>query len=83
MAPGAQHVLQAGLASGMSAISGIHSTKPTKAPSDFDGLAQLLPQCFVPTAESKITLKGVKGDDVKVPYMAIGAWPWGDTATWH
>lgn len=83
MAPGAQHVLQAGLASGMSAVSGIHSSKPTKPPSDFDGLAHLLPQSFVPTAESKVTLKGAKGDDVKVPYMAIGAWPWGDTATFH
>ncbi|KAM0804890.1 hypothetical protein BDR22DRAFT_885558 [Usnea florida] len=67
----------------MSAVSGIDSSKPTEAPSDFDGLAHLLPQSFVPTAESKITPKGAEGDDVKVPTMAIGAWPLGDTATWH
>ena len=83
MAPGAQHVLQSGLASGMSAASGAnYAKKPNKVDPSFDGLAQVLPQSFVPNSRSRLTLKGAKGD-VQAPYISIGAWPWGDTATFH
>ncbi|KAK4994523.1 hypothetical protein LTR66_005457 [Elasticomyces elasticus] len=77
-----QHVLQAGLSLGMSATSGLHSKKPPPVDPSFDGLSSLLPMSFVPTAETKITLRG-KHHNVSVPYLCWGAWSWGDKATWH
>ncbi|KAK5156805.1 hypothetical protein LTR04_005581 [Oleoguttula sp. CCFEE 6159] len=77
-----QHVLQTGLSAGMSAVSGFHSNKPPKVDPSFDGLKAVLPESFVPTAETKVTLRGKNGN-VEAPYMSIGAWSWGDEATWH
>lgn len=77
-----QHVLQAGLTAGMSATEGIHSNKPSRVGEDFDGLAAVLPQDFVPTAETKVTMRGKK-ENVQAPWLSIGAWPWGDKATWQ
>lgn len=80
-----QHVLQAGLTSGMSAVSGIHSgghTKPNRVDPSFDGLATVMPEDWVPTADKKVVYKG-KFKDVHAPLISIGAWSWGDKATWH
>lgn len=74
-------VLQAGLASGMSATAGIHKAEPIPVDPSFNGLS-LLPEDFVPNKDTRITLRGAKGD-IKVPIMNIGAWSWGDKATFH
>lgn len=77
-----QHVLQNALGSGFSATEGYHSDKPNKVDPTFDGMEAVLPQSFVPQTSTRITLKG-KNDNVQIPWMSIGAWPWGDSATWH
>lgn len=77
-----QHVLQTALSSGFSATEGFHSSKPNRVDSSFDGMEYVLPQAFVPKGSTRITLKGKNGD-VQVAPIAIGAWPWGDKATWH
>jgi aryl-alcohol dehydrogenase-like predicted oxidoreductase len=83
-----QHVLQTGLASGMSAVSGIHSGKHTKpnpvrdSNPSFNGLATVMPQDWTPQATPNVVYKGKNGD-VHAPPLCIGAWSWGDKATWH
>ena len=77
-----QQVLQAGLSAGMSATEGIHSSKPTPVDPSFDGLELLLAQSFVPTKDTRVTLCGKHGN-IEAPHINIGAWSWGDTATWH
>jgi hypothetical protein len=77
-----QHILQTALSAGFSATEGFHSDKPNKVDPSFNGMAAVLPQSFVPQTSTRITLKGKK-HDVQIPWMAIGAWPWGDKATWH
>ncbi|THW29108.1 Aldo/keto reductase [Aureobasidium pullulans] len=77
-----QHVLQTALSSGFSATEGFHSDKPNKVDPSFNGMEAVLPQYFVPQTSTRITLKGKKSD-VQIPWMSIGAWPWGDKATWH
>ncbi|KAF2742272.1 Aldo/keto reductase [Sporormia fimetaria CBS 119925] len=82
-----QHVLQAGLASGMSAVSGIHSgsgqhNKPKPVDPSFDGLAAVMPSDWKPTGQNRITYKGKNGD-VHASPLCIGAWSWGDTSTWN
>jgi aryl-alcohol dehydrogenase-like predicted oxidoreductase len=69
----------------MSAVSGIHSSKPTPVdPAKGVPLGQksLLPQSYIPSGNTRITHKGAK-DDVEVSPICIGAWSWGDTSTWH
>lgn len=44
--------------------------------------AQVLPEREMPEAQSRLLMRGAKAD-VLVPYICIGAWPWGDTATWQ
>ena len=78
----AQHALQAGLAAGMSATDGIHSSKPNPVDPSFDGLRHVLPQDIVPDGGSRVRMRGAKSD-VYVPYICIGAWSWGDKATFH
>lgn len=77
-----QHVLQTGLLSGMSATAGIHQKKPNPVSKEFDGLAAVMPENWQPTSDTRITYKEKNGD-VQAPVMSIGAWPWGDTATFH
>jgi len=78
-----QHVLQSGLASGMSAVSGAHiHKKPNTAPKDFDGLAAVMPEDWIPQGTTRVTYKG-KNDDVRAPLLCIGAWPWDDKVTFH
>lgn len=78
----AQEVLQAGLASGLSATSGFHEQKPPPVPQSFDQSSELMPSGYVPSKDTLVTYRGKKGD-VKTAPISIGAWPWGDTATWH
>lgn len=75
-------MLQAGLASGMSATEGPHRKNQVGVDPSFDGMACVLPQSFIPTAESRVTFRGKKGN-VEVPLIFWGAWSWGDKATWH
>ncbi|EMC93828.1 hypothetical protein BAUCODRAFT_36288 [Baudoinia panamericana UAMH 10762] len=79
-----QKVLQTGLASGLSATSGIHSNKPNPMPDDHDNTRDLLPSSFIPQGvpKDKVLYKG-KHHNVEASRICIGAWPWGDTATWH
>ena len=78
-----QHVLQAGLSAGLSATQGFHSNKPNFVDSSkFDGQQYILPQDFVPNGKSRFTIKGKNGD-LEASYLSIGAWSWGDSATWH
>ncbi len=77
-----QKILQAGLTAGMSTTEGIHSSNPTRVDPAFDGTKTPHPEDFIPTAETKVNLRGAKGD-IHVPRINIGAWSWGDTATWH
>ncbi|PVH93043.1 Aldo/keto reductase [Periconia macrospinosa] len=78
-----QHTLQDGLRLGMSAVSGIHDCrKPNHVPENFDGLAEVMPQDWTPTISEKVSYRGKNGD-VYAPRMCIGAWSWGDEATWN
>lgn len=77
-----QRVLQTGLTAGMSATEGFHSSKPIPVDPSFDGTASLLPESFVPRNDTRVTLKGAKGD-IQAPVLNIGAWSWGDSATWQ
>lgn len=83
-----QHVLQAGLSSGMSATSGIHNVSQAKpnpvreTKPGFDGLATVIPESETPSARNLVTYKG-KYKNVQAPPLCIGAWPWGDKATFH
>ncbi|KAI9696201.1 MAG: hypothetical protein M1820_008269 [Bogoriella megaspora] len=79
----AQKILQAGLSSGMSTASGIHSDKPSRVSEDYDGLKHVLSSDFVPQTSTKYTLRTRDGKDVQIPLISWGAWPWGDTATFH
>lgn len=80
---GAQNFLQAGLSAGMSATTGLNSeSKPPPVDSSFDGMAHVLPDSFTNENNSRITLRG-KHHNVEVSHLCIGAWPWGDTGTWH
>lgn len=78
-----QHALQTGLATGMSAVSGVHAyRKPNPVSKDFDGLATVVPKDWIPDRSRRVTYKGKNGD-VQAPLLCIGAWPWGDKATFH
>lgn len=77
-----EKVLQTGLAVGMSATDGIHKAEPIPVDPSFDGLKSLLPQSLIPDKDTRITLRGAKCD-LQAPIMNIGAWSWGDKATFH
>jgi len=77
-----QHVLQTALSSGFSATEGFHSSKPNPVDLSFNGMENVLPQSYIPKGSSRISLKG-KNQNVDVPPISIGAWSWGDKATWH
>lgn len=42
----------------------------------------ILPAHDIPDFHSRLLMRGAQ-TDVLVPYLCIGAWAWGDTATWH
>jgi aryl-alcohol dehydrogenase-like predicted oxidoreductase len=69
----------------MSAVSGLHKgkhTKPNPVPSTVDGLAEVMPEDWIPTGDTRVTYKGKNGD-VQASTICIGAWSWGDTSTWN
>ena len=78
---GGQNILQAGLASGMSATEGLHRKDMKSVDSSFHGTFYVS-EDHTPTAETRITFKGKNGD-VQVPTIFWGAWSWGDRGTWH
>ena len=51
-------------------------------PDGFDHKANLTPTSFIPSAQEKITYRG-KHTNVTGSRLVIGAWPWGDKATFH
>ncbi|OCT51788.1 putative oxidoreductase [Cladophialophora carrionii] len=67
----------------MSAVSGMHSSKPDPVPPEYDGLKHLLPESFTPEPSMRYTLRGKDGQDVPIPLIIWGAWSWGDTSTFH
>lgn len=79
---GAQHVLQTALSSGFSTTEGFHSEKPVPVEDDFNGLEYVLPESFVPKGTDRFKIRA-KGGDLEASYLSVGAWPWGDTATWQ
>ncbi|GIC91027.1 aldo/keto reductase [Aspergillus udagawae] len=79
---GSQYVLQTGLASGMSATEGpMHSPHPNPVDPKMSEESYVLPSEIIPDSQARITLRG-RAHDVLVPYICIGAWSWGDKATW-
>lgn len=79
--PGTQYVMQAGLASGMSATEGVYSPHPKPVDPHLSDPAYVLPADVMPDSQSRIALRGRAGKDVLIPYMSIGTWAWGDKAT--
>ncbi|TQB69732.1 hypothetical protein MPDQ_001430 [Monascus purpureus] len=77
----AQYALQTALATGFSATEGIHSPHPRPVDPKKSEDAYVLPANIIPDTTTRLTLRGAKGD-IMVPYMCIGAFPWGDKATW-
>ncbi|KAI1427499.1 NADP-dependent oxidoreductase domain-containing protein [Xylaria sp. FL1777] len=75
-------ILQTGLSAGMSATSGLHSSKPTRPDPKYDG-THLLPQSFCPDARARCSVPTKNGKPIQMSYISIGAWSWGDSATWH
>lgn len=80
MGAGVQYALQRALASGFSATEGMHRARP-RPPKKSDD-AYILPEDIMPDKESRLILRGAK-EDVMIPYMCIGAFSWGDKATWN
>lgn len=74
--------LQTGLSAGMSATAGIHSSKPEPVPEEHAG-KNILPLDYVPKTSTRLDIATAKGTPVKVAPISIGAWPWGDKATFH
>ncbi|KAJ4365017.1 hypothetical protein N0V83_008633 [Neocucurbitaria cava] len=76
------------LASGMSAVSGIHTgdharPNPVRETNpSFDGLATVIPESEIPSARDLVTYRGKNGN-VQAPPLCIGAWSWGDKSTFH
>jgi len=64
----------------MSATLGIHDSTPSPVDPTFDGLKLVMAADYVPTGKTRITHKGAKGN-VEASPICIGAWPWGDKAT--
>ncbi|KAI0385159.1 NADP-dependent oxidoreductase domain-containing protein [Hypomontagnella monticulosa] len=75
-------LLQTGLSAGMSATSGFHSRRPSHPDPSQDG-KNILPPSFCPDAHSRVKIPTAKEPTVEVSHLCIGAWSWGDTATWH
>ncbi|KAJ5467552.1 hypothetical protein N7475_005304 [Penicillium sp. IBT 31633x] len=81
--PGTQYMMQAGLAAGMSSTQGRHSPHPKPVDPYLSDPINMLPADLIPNSRSRIALHGVNGKDVLVPYISIGAWSWGDKATFN
>ncbi|KAJ5980371.1 hypothetical protein N7481_007669 [Penicillium waksmanii] len=79
--PGTQYMMQAGLATGMSATEGMHSPHLRPVDPNLSDPAHVLPSDLVPNSQTRMALHGRGGQDVLIPYLSIGAWSWGDKAT--
>lgn len=79
--PGTQYMMQAGLATGMSATEGMNSPHPEPVDPNLSDPVHVLPSNLVPNSHTRMKLHGRDGQDVLIPYMSIGAWAWGDKAT--
>jgi aryl-alcohol dehydrogenase-like predicted oxidoreductase len=77
-----QSILQAGLSLGQSATAGFHKSTPPPMPDGYDHEGDLTPSTFTPSAQEKVTYRG-KYHNVKASRLVVGAWPWGDEATFH
>ncbi|KAK5136133.1 hypothetical protein LTR08_003970 [Meristemomyces frigidus] len=79
-----QKVLQTGLAAGLSATSGFHSSKPNALAKDHDNTQDLTPSSYTPQPfpEDRVTYRG-KNHNVDASRICIGSWSWGDKSTWH
>ncbi|KAJ5499990.1 hypothetical protein N7453_009041 [Penicillium expansum] len=76
-------MMQASLAAGMSGTQGTHSPHPKPVDPHLSDPVNMLPSDLTPDSKSRIALRGVGGTDVLVPYLSIGAWSWGDKATFN
>lgn len=76
-------VLQAGNTSGVSATSAFRPGAPKHVANKHTG-KNILPASIVPTAQSRVAFPTANPDTpVHASWLCIGAWPWGDKATWH
>jgi len=75
-------ILQTGLTVGMSATAGIHHSKPEHPDPKYDG-KNILPPSFCPDARARVSIPTKKGPPIQMSYLCVGAWPWGDSGTWH
>ncbi|KAI2792386.1 hypothetical protein POX_b02423 [Penicillium oxalicum] len=78
---GTQYMMQAGLASGMSATEGMSPARPRSVDPNLSDPAHLLPEDIVPTSRDRLAVRAFGGKDIMIPYMGIGTWSWGDKAT--
>ena len=77
-----QSVLQAGLSAGLAATSGLHKNTPPPMPKDYDHSADLTTSSFIPSAQEEVTYRG-KTTNITTSRLIVGAWPWGDKATFN
>lgn len=76
-------VLQAGVTSGMTATSAFPSGRPKHVDEKHNG-KNILPQTIVPETNSRIVFQTANKDKpVRASWLCVGAWPWGDKATWN
>lgn len=76
-------VLQAGVTSGVSATSALNSGKPRHVSDKHTG-RNILPSTLVPEERSRVDFPVANPDNpVRTSWLCIGAWPWGDKATWN
>jgi aryl-alcohol dehydrogenase-like predicted oxidoreductase len=59
----------------------MHSPHPNPVDTTKSEPSHVLPEDIIPDSRARITVRG-KTHDVQVPYLCIGAWSWGDKATW-
>ncbi|KAJ5280838.1 hypothetical protein N7478_006210 [Penicillium angulare] len=81
VAIGTQYMMQSGLAAGMSATEGHRSLQPKPVDPNLTDPPYVLEPDFTPDSQSRIVLRTRSGKGVSIPYMSIGAWSWGDKAT--
>lgn len=80
--PGTQYMAQAGLALGMSSTESVMGgPHPQPVDPNQSDPAWVLPAEVTPTSQSRMALPTRSGKDVLIPYMSVGAWSWGDKAT--
>lgn len=76
-------VLEVGVTSGVSATSAFHSGPPKHVAEKHTG-KNMLPPSIIPEASSRVEFAVANQDTpVRTSWLCIGAWPWGDKATWN